>query len=112
MRFDVHEVQWEAVVVCDIPMLFTELRIKKDTVPEGLYMYEVRHADDDWGEPAQIADWVMANHFGTLLSNTALALEPNAACNNAYLDIDAELEWGYLGMACPVETYLSEEDDL
>lgn len=108
MRFNASEVSWESVVVCDTPMLFSELRIDRASIPEGSYMYEVRHADDDWGEPVQIAKWVMVNHFGTLLSAAELPLQSNPQGNNAYLDIDPELEWGYEGFTCPLEEYCKE----
>ena len=51
-------------------MLFTCLRVDRDTVPQGMYMYEVRHDDDQQGEPVQIANWIMVNHWGTLISNS------------------------------------------
>lgn len=68
MKTDARTERWEIVTVCDIPMLFSCLRIDRNTIPEGLYLYEVRHADDDWGEPVEIAKGVLVNHFGTLLS--------------------------------------------
>ena len=38
----------------------------RDTVPQGMYMYEVRHDDDQQGEPVQIANWIMVNHLGNI----------------------------------------------
>ena len=60
--------KFEDVTVLGHPMLFTCLRVDRDTVPQGMYMYEVRHDDDQQGEPVQIANWIMVNHWGTLLS--------------------------------------------
>lgn len=69
--------KFEDVTVLGHPMLFTCLRVDRDTVPQGMYMYEVRHDDDQQGEPVQIANWIMVNHWGTLISNRPIRLEPN-----------------------------------
>ena len=42
---------FESVTVLDKPMLFTCARIDRDTVPKGMYLYEVRHDDDQRGDP-------------------------------------------------------------
>lgn len=109
MKTDARTECWEIVTVCDIPMLFSCLRIDRETVPEGLYLYEVRHADEDWGDPVQIARWVMVNHFGTLLSKAELPLEENTLGNNAYIDIDPEEDWNYEGVSCTIEEFMCGE---
>ena len=68
--------KFEDVTVLGHPMLFTCLRVDRDTVPQGMYMYEVRHDDDQQGEPVQIANWIMVNHWGTLISDRPIRLEP------------------------------------
>lgn len=68
--------KFEDVTVLGHPMLFTCLRVDRDTIPQGMYMYEVRHDDDQQGEPVQIANWIMVNHWGTLISNRPIRLEP------------------------------------
>ena len=82
--------KFEDVTVLGHPMLFTCLRVDRDTVPQGMYMYEVRHDDDQQGEPVQIANWIMVNHWGTLITNKPIRLEPSEWSNNAYRDIDPE----------------------
>ena len=49
-------------------VLFTPKRINEKDVPEGLYKYEVRHDDDDTGIMCQIAEFILVNHWGTILS--------------------------------------------
>ena len=51
MRVNAMTEQFEDVTVLGHPMIFTCLRVDRDTVPEGLYMYEVRHDDDQQGDP-------------------------------------------------------------
>lgn len=96
-RVNAKEVGWEKVEVLGREGLFTCLRVDRNTVPEGWYMYEVRHDDECHGEPVEIALWVMVNHWGTLLVKEPFDLEKSQFANNAYLCIDPEEDWNYLG---------------
>ena len=96
-RVDAKETCWEKVEVLGREGLFTCLRVDRSTVPEGWYMYEVRHDDECQGEPVEIALWVMVNHWGTLLVKEPFDLEKSQITNNAYLYIDPEEDWNYLG---------------
>ena len=51
MTFDATTQRYEEITVCDKPALFTSVRIKRDSVPAGLYAYDVRHDDDCRGIP-------------------------------------------------------------
>ena len=55
MRVNAMTEQFEDVTVLGHPMIFTCLRVDRDTVPEGLYMYEVRHDDDSKATPYRSA---------------------------------------------------------
>lgn len=105
-RQDAMKEVFEEVTVMDKPMLFTCLRIDRATVPKGLYMYEVRHDDDMRGDPVQIANWIMVNHWGTLISSEPLKLTPSKTVNNAYLDIDPENDWNYEGVEATISEYM------
>ena len=99
---------YEEVTVLGKPMLFTDLRIDRATVPKGLYMYEVRYDDDNCGDPVQIANWVMVNHLGTLISREPLKLVPSKAVNNAYLDIDPKKDWNYEDTSSTLMEYMKK----
>lgn len=105
-RQDAMKEVFEEVTVLDKPMLFTCQRIDRATVPKGLYLYEVRHDDDMRGDPVQIANWIMVNHWGTLISNEPLKLTPSKIVNNAYLDIDPEKDWNYEGVEATISEYM------
>lgn len=107
-RQDAMKEVFEEVTVLDKPMLFTCLRIDRATVPKGLYMYEVRHDDDMRGDPVQIANWIMVNHWGTLISSEPLKLTPSKTVNNAYLDIDPEKDWNYEGVEATISEYMEQ----
>ena len=100
--------QFEDVTVLGHPMIFTCLRVDRDTVPEGLYVYEVRHDDDQQGDPVQIGNWIMVNHWGTIISNKPIRLEPSPNRNNAYRDIDPEEDWNYEGTVTTVKEYMEK----
>ena len=51
MTFHAMTEPYEEITVCGKPALFTSIRIKRDTVPDGLYTYDVRHDDECRGHP-------------------------------------------------------------
>lgn len=107
-RQDAMKEVFEEVTVLDKPMLFTCQRIDRATVPKGLYLYEVRHDEDMRGNPVQIANWIMINHWGTLISNGPLKLTPSKTVNNSYLDIDPEKDWNYEGAEATISEYMEQ----
>ena len=105
-RKDAMKETYEEVTVLGIPMLFTCLRIDHDTVPKGMYLYEVRHDDEMRGDPVQIGKWIMVNHWGTLISNEPIPLDSYKTENNALRDIDPEEDWNYEGVSTTLSEYM------
>ena len=58
MIFHAMTERYEEITVCGKPALFTSIRIKRDTVPDGLYAYDVRHDDECRGIPCESAPFV------------------------------------------------------
>ena len=79
------EQQYQEIRVLGKPALFHDMHLERDTVPRGLYLYEVRHDDDCIGDPVQIARGIMVNHYGSILTR-----EPVKLPGSGYLDIDPE----------------------
>ena len=50
------------------------IRIDRNTVPEGKYQYEIGEDDDSGGEPARVQYGVLVNFFGTLICDVPLTL--------------------------------------
>ena len=50
-RKDAMSLAYDEVRIFDMPALFTEWRVIRDSVPKGMNLYELRHISDDWGEP-------------------------------------------------------------
>lgn len=45
--------------------LFTNMRLDRDSLPDGLYAYDLRDACD--GEPNELKTFVAVNHWGTVI---------------------------------------------
>lgn len=74
MSYDAQKVTYQEVTIFDRPALFTECRIDRATVPEGVYRYELRHGDEDWGEPIELSRSLMVNFYGTVLTREPFQL--------------------------------------
>ena len=103
MREDARETGYEIIELFGKPMLFTDLRIDRKTVPAGMYCYEVRHDDDCNGDPVEIAKNIMVNHWGTVITN-----EPIEEAEKDYLEIDPDEDWIYTGEECSLKRYMKE----
>ena len=72
--------------------LIYEGRLDKSTVPDGFHAYDIRHADEDWGDPCTIEKSVVVNFFGSIILNHPLEIP-----ERGYLDIgETDINWlGY-----------------
>ena len=75
MRENAAEVDYSEITILGKPALFSEWRIDHSTVPPGLHLYELRHEDEDWGTPCQVARGVLVNFYGTVLTAEPLKLD-------------------------------------
>ncbi len=69
------------------------------------FLYEVRHDDDQRGEPVEIAERILVNHWGTLLSSRPIRLL-GAPGGKPYRLIDPDRDWNYEGVTSTVRQYL------
>jgi len=76
---------FEEVSIFGKPALFTPIRINRNTVPEGCYLYEIRHDDDGKGDAVQIARNIAVNHLGSLIARHEINLP-----SDGYLDIEPD----------------------
>lgn len=73
-RQNAYKADYEMVLFLGKPALLADGRLDKSTIPKGLHGYELRHADEDWGIPCQVANQIIVNFYGTLLTNEAIQL--------------------------------------
>lgn len=73
-QYNASEQSYQEGTIMGRPALFTERRIDRSTVPEGVYRYELRHSDEDWGEPIEISRSIAVNFYGTVLTRELFQL--------------------------------------
>lgn len=73
-QYDASKQNYQEVTIMGKPALFTDFRIDRATVPEGVYRYELRHGDADWGEPIELSRSLMVNFYGTVLTREPFQL--------------------------------------
>ena len=54
-RKDATRLTYDEIQMFGMPALFTDWRVIRDTVPKGMTLYELRHEDENWGKPCQVA---------------------------------------------------------
>lgn len=84
MRKDASKIIYDEVSLLGHPALLTDWRVDRTTVPDGFHLYELRHADEDWGDPCQIAKGILVNFYGSILT-----LQPFQLPSHGYLDFDS-----------------------
>ncbi len=74
-KFNAETEKMELATLYGEEVLFTDWRIDRNTIPNGLYLYEIRHSDEDGMEPVQLAKGILVNHYGTVLSAKEIKLD-------------------------------------
>lgn len=99
--FDAGKEAFERAEVDGVEVLFLNARLDRDTVPAGLFCYDVRELKGFRGIAAKLEPFVAVNHFGTVLSKEPFPMQ------EGFYKI-----WGeglnYLGERMTVEEYLQE----
>lgn len=94
--------KYEAMELFDRIVLFSETRIDPDTVPDGMYLYSLRHGDDD-SEPLTVEKCVVVNHFGDILTDMPFDGLENE--EEDYIRI-REDDWGYVGESITLNEFM------
>lgn len=66
--------QYQEIELFDKPGLFSNGRIVRDNLPEGVYCYDLCGSDYDPGEPVCVEEQVVVNHAGSVLLTEPLEL--------------------------------------
>lgn len=84
MRKDSSKIIYDEVSLLGTPALLTDWRVNRATLPDGFCLYELRHADEDWSDPCQLAKSILVNFYGSVLT-----LQPFQFPTHGYLDFDS-----------------------
>lgn len=68
------------VVVNGAPYLFTNMRIDRETIPDGYYAYDVRGSEGGAGNFSEIKKWVLDNHWGTIIGKKEIPMDEKWGC--------------------------------
>ena len=80
--------------------LFTNLRIDRKSLPDGLYAYDLRDSDKCDGTPSELKTFVMVNHWGTVIVK-----EPIDGADEGIVLNDED--FNYLGNDITLEEFLN-----
>jgi hypothetical protein len=83
-RKNANEIIYDEVTLLGIPAMLTDWRVDRASLPAGVNLYELRHADEDWGAPCQLARGIFVNFYGTLLTT-----QPIHIPESGYLDFES-----------------------
>lgn len=100
---NIRDEKMQAVEFMDRKALFSDTRLKKNEVPEGLYRYELRDRGD--GEFCTVENEVVVNHAGTLLMK-----EPLDLGENGYIELDNETGLNFLGYDQTMKEFLENKN--
>jgi len=64
--------QYQEVELFEKPALFSNGRISRDNLPEGVYCYDLRGSDDDPSSPICVEERVVVNHAGSVILTAPL----------------------------------------
>lgn len=81
-----NQIDYDLIEILDKTMLFTYQRIDRETLPEELYCYDIRHGDD--GEMYSLENSVFINYYGTVISK-----EPIDFNENTFIEIEDRVNY-------------------
>ena len=96
--------QYQEIELFEKPGLFSNGRIARDNLPEGVYCYDLRGSDDDPGEPVSVEEKVLVNHAGSVLLTEPLELP-----ETGYLMLTEEEGLNFTGGFSTLAQFLQEQ---
>lgn len=82
---------------------FTNMRLDRETVPDGLYCYDIRDSDHLDGSCAEVKNCVIVNHWGTILCKSPFPLDEHGSYY-------PETDMNYLGTAVSLQDWLDFDE--
>ena len=96
--------QYQEIELFDKLGLFSNGRIVRDNLPEGVYCYDLRGSDYDPGEPVCVEEQVVVNHAGSVLLT-----EPLELAENGRLMLTEEEGLNFVGGFSTLAQFLQEQ---
>lgn len=96
--------QYQEIELFDKPGLFSNGRIVRDNLPEGVYCYDLRGSDYDPGEQVCVEERVVVNHAGSVLLT-----EPMELAEDGRLMLTEEEGLNFVGGFSTLAQFLQEQ---
>ena len=93
---------YESFFILGQDALFTNSRLDRTTIPEGLYAYDLRDECD--GNINELKDFVLVNHWGTVLVKDPI----EGADKGVQIKAD---DYNYLGDSMTIDEFMSEQNE-
>ena len=105
MFFDVNKKRLELIrMFGKYEVLFTNMRIKRDTVPKELHVYDIRHDDECQEIMWKLKPFVLINHWGTIISRFPIDMS-DGSCRF----IDEKEDCEYLNISMTLKEYMERK---
>ena len=99
---NVQSEEYESFFILGPDALFTNARLDRTTIQDGLYAYDLRDECD--GNINELKDFVAVNHWGTVLVK-----EPIKGADEG-VQIKAD-DYNYLGDSMTIDEFMSEQNE-
>ena len=103
MKVNAQEESFELMELFGKTVLFTNMRVDRSTVPEGLYVYELRD-EDCTGDICEIKPFIMVNHWGTIICKEPIELDTK--WKSKFVD---EGDYCYLGDTAKLDEFINTD---
>ena len=70
--FNMDRRRYPVIFIQDKPFLFSDIRIKRSTIPNGLWAYDIAEEPNSCGKIAKVKFIVLSNYFGTVIGKYEL----------------------------------------
>ncbi len=96
--------KYQEIELFDKPGLFSNGRISRENLLDGLYVYDLRGSDYDPGDPVCVEERVVVNHAGAVILSTPLELP-----EQGYLPLTEESGLNFTGGEITISQFLQEQ---
>ena len=66
--------KYDLIEIFGVPGIFSNERLTKEDIPEDLFLYQLRDCDGECGPFGEIAEYISANHSGSIVTKEPLDL--------------------------------------
>ena len=96
------QIRYQLMEIANQEALFSNGRFDRDSLPEGLFCYDIR--DDSYGNAARLEPSVVVNHFGSIVTR-----QPIEFPAEGYIDLIENDDWTFEGSEMTLAEFMQRE---